>query len=212
MVSEVDAVYIMRSDVALEAFGEDALLFQSADCSVRSVNRVLRDVLYDLDGSRSVCDVATRMASIYGEPFDRVLPDVADILKSLQNNRILKRRLDLPFVTGRTYMQADDQYMVNPDVSCRIEDADGAILYNPDTDGVQVINPIGLEIWETLSEPRSITELVDHIQSVCDGVTNEVERDVRSFVELMLAKGFMGIVQADGLFSAPQGVTADDHT
>ena len=93
-------------------------------------------------------------------------------------------------------MSADERYMVNPDVSCRIEDEDGAILYNPDTDGVQVINTIGLELWETLSVPRDLSELVAHIEDVCRDIPeNEAAKDVKEFVTSMVQKGYIGVVE-----------------
>ena len=36
----------------------------------------------------------------------------------------------------------------NPDVVLREEDQDGALLFNPDTNQIRVINPTGLFIWK----------------------------------------------------------------
>ena len=37
------------------------------------------------------------------------------------------------------------RYLVNPDVSCREDDlTEGALIFNPDTSGILVINPTGL--------------------------------------------------------------------
>ena len=52
-------------------------------------------------------------------------------------------------------------YIANPDVSCREEaPREGAILFNPDTDAVLVVNPTGLVLWRALEVNVSRKELV----------------------------------------------------
>ena len=95
-------------------------------------------------------------------------------------------------------MNKTTQYLVNPDVSCRIEDNDGAILYNHDSHGVQVINPVGLEIWETLSTPHTRIQLISHLKVVCAEVPEtEVEKDIDSLIEQLEQTGFIGIIEAE---------------
>ncbi|MDD1724897.1 MAG: PqqD family protein [Methanospirillum sp.] len=53
----------------------------------------------------------------------------------------------------------DSTYFADPVVSCRIEDDNGAILFNPDTDNSIMINSSGLEIWKYLDQPRTIDEI-----------------------------------------------------
>jgi hypothetical protein len=59
----------------------------------------------------------------------------------------------------------------NPDVVLREEDPDGALLFNPDTNQIRVINSTGLFIWKH-----------------CD-----VEGQVKVFVYDMQSNGFLGI-------------------
>ena len=93
-------------------------------------------------------------------------------------------------------MTDDVRYIVNPDVSCREEGPDGALLFNPDTDQVVVVNTTGLLIWQALSEPRTEREIVRFIEERCQGVpTDEVTQDVREFVAELTDKGFVGIYQ-----------------
>lgn len=194
-----DTVYLLRNDVALESFDDEALLFQAADCTLLRINRLAREVLMRLDGGTDVDTICGEIAEEYGELPDRVLADVSAMLEEFERDRFLKRRHDLPLTYGSSEMNEETRYMVNPDVSCRIEDEDGAILYNPDTDGVQVINPMGLEIWETLSEPRTLAALVTHIRDVCeDAPEGEVGKDVEEFVKPMVEKGFIGVVEEEG--------------
>ncbi|MGD1994270.1 MAG: PqqD family protein [Anaerolineae bacterium] len=88
------------------------------------------------------------------------------------------------------------RYVVNPDVSCREEGPDGALLFNPDTDQVVVVNATGLLIWQALIEPSTREEIVQYIQERCEGVpTDEVTQDVREFIDELVAKGFVGTYQ-----------------
>jgi hypothetical protein len=93
-------------------------------------------------------------------------------------------------------MTDDTRYLVNPDVSCREEGPDGALLFNPDTDQVVVINTTGLLIWQGLGEPRTEMGIVRFIEERCEGVpVDEVAQDVSEFIEELVDKGFVGIYQ-----------------
>ena len=74
-------------------------------------------------------------------------------------------------------------FIANPDVSCREEGPDGALLFNPDTDDVLVVNVTGLLIWQALLEPHSKEDVVDALARQCDNVPeNQVAQDVNEFI------------------------------
>jgi hypothetical protein len=88
------------------------------------------------------------------------------------------------------------QYIANPDVSCREEGPDGALLFNPDTDQVLVINVTGLLVWQALAQARRLDEVVGALQDQCRNVpADQVAQDVAGFVEELRAKGFIGIYE-----------------
>jgi hypothetical protein len=90
--------------------------------------------------------------------------------------------------------QESTLYVVNPDVSCREEGPDGALLFNPDTDQVLVVNVTGLLIWQALSEPRTREATVEALVERCTNVPeDEVGQDVNEFIDELVAKGFIGI-------------------
>ena len=93
-------------------------------------------------------------------------------------------------------MSDSTKFMANPDVSCRIEDEEGAILFNPDSDSTQVINPIGLDIWKSIERnPRTLSEVISHIVDIYENVPAEnVEEDVEGFIMNLHSKGFIGEV------------------
>lgn len=91
------------------------------------------------------------------------------------------------------------QYLANPDVSCREEGpGEGAILFNPDTDAILVINPTGLLLWRTLEQPRTQDQLATHLLDNCEGVpAGKVAGDVLVFLETLRPGGFIGEVVKD---------------
>lgn len=88
------------------------------------------------------------------------------------------------------------RFLRNPDVVLREEDVDeGALLFNPDTNQVKVINPVGLLIWKSVDEAVTTEEIVLAIQENFDEAPYEqVHQDVQEFMDLMVASGFIGIV------------------
>ncbi len=112
----------------------------------------------------------------------------------LWTTRHLRRRRDA--VTE----QEAKRFLANPDVSCREEGPDeGAILFNPDTDAILVINPVGLLIWRALErQPHTIESLVAVLQEQCEDVpTDRVAADVEAFLQSLLPGGFVGEVLED---------------
>ena len=92
-------------------------------------------------------------------------------------------------------MSEAKRYLANSDVSCREEGPDeGAILFNPDTDTILVINPTGLLLWRALEEqPRTQDELVAHLLENCDDVpTDQVAADVEAFLQALQPGEFIG--------------------
>ena len=89
--------------------------------------------------------------------------------------------------------------MANPDVSCRTEDEEGAILFNPDSDSTQVINPIGLDIWKSLERhPRTLSEVISHIMDIYENVPEDnIKEDIENFVMKLHSKGFIGEIIDD---------------
>ena len=94
---------------------------------------------------------------------------------------------------------SDAKYLVNPDVSFRQEDDDGGILFNPDTDSLEVVNPVAAEIWKFLAAPRTQAEVAAHLCAVCaDAPREQVEKDVAEFIGSLAQKGYIGVVAEPG--------------
>ncbi len=87
------------------------------------------------------------------------------------------------------------RYLANPDISCREDGPEGALLFNPDTDDLLVINPTGLLIWQALSHPRTTDELVTHLLQKFKNVSlDQVNADVAEFIQTLQSRLFIGEV------------------
>ena len=88
------------------------------------------------------------------------------------------------------------KYMRNPDVVLREEDEDGALLFNPDTNQIKVINVTALFIWQLCDGTQNLPGLVAALQDAFDDVPqDEVAGQVKAFIEEMTAGGFVGTVE-----------------
>jgi hypothetical protein len=82
----------------------------------------------------------------------------------------------------------------NPDVVLREEDPDGALLFNPDTNQIRVINSTGLFIWKHCDGKKDMAAIVSALKKAFAGVpAAEVEGQVKVFVYDMQSNGFLGI-------------------
>ena len=76
------------------------------------------------------------------------------------------------------------RYTVNPVVSLR-DELEGALLYNPDTNDVVLLNETGRMIWEAVTEPRDASEVAAYLEANTQGAAN-VQADVEAFIESLL--------------------------
>jgi hypothetical protein len=82
----------------------------------------------------------------------------------------------------------------NPDVILREEDPDGALLFNPDTNQIRVINPTGLFIWKHCDGKKDLPTIIASMKDAFEGVPEkEVDGEVKTFVDDMRANGFLGV-------------------
>ena len=88
------------------------------------------------------------------------------------------------------------RYIVNPDVNLREEDEDGALLYNPDSDRVQLVNSTGLYIWKLCQQERTVSEIITALQADFDDVpVDAITTDVEEFVTQMIDSDFFATLQ-----------------
>ena len=87
-------------------------------------------------------------------------------------------------------------YVRNPDVVLRDEDEEGALLFNPDTNQVLVLNATAVHVWKLCDGARDVPAIVSAVKAEFDAAPEAtVEADVGKFVDSMVAGGFVGVPQ-----------------
>lgn len=184
--SDLGLRFALRAETALEDFGHRSLVLRCDALRLREINAVSRRMLALLDGKRTVPDIADEMKL--------AAKIVREALLEMEQQGIVRRAVKLR--KERPNKMNEARYLADPDVSFRQEDDEGGILYNAETDSLQVINPVATEIWEFLAAPHTPAEVVAHLLAVCEGAAaDQVAKDVAEFLESLLKKGFLGVVE-----------------
>jgi len=77
-------------------------------------------------------------------------------------------------------------------------DPDGALLFNPDTNQIRVINTTGLFIWKHCDGKKDLPAIIAALKQTFDDVPeDEVDAQVKAFVDDMKANGFLGIPEKE---------------
>ena len=89
---------------------------------------------------------------------------------------------------------SDRRYLRNPDVVVREEDIDGALIFNPDTNQIRVLNVTGFFVWQSCDGTRSASDIIESLKGSFDGVPeDQVIGHVTEFIDDLMAAGFIGI-------------------
>ena len=106
-------------------------------------------------------------------------------------NDLLKKKIiqDRGEIMKRKYMQ-------NPVVNLREEDEDGALLFNPDSNRIQLLNNTGFFIWKFCSEGRTLSDISEAVrQEYSDVPKEQLNEDVKQFLDEMFEIGFIEIAK-----------------
>ena len=88
------------------------------------------------------------------------------------------------------------RYLRNPDVVIHEEDPDGALVFNPDTDQIKVVNQTGFFIWRLCDGSHDMESIIARVRETFDEVPeDQVSGQVQDFINDMVGSGFIGIVE-----------------
>jgi len=190
--SESDAVFGLARHTAVEFFEKGALLLDVARRGLTEVDAYESWVLRCLDGERSLSQVVQEFAATYGLSRAHAAQRVYAACERL----LQARALLLVRGTWKGNALDDTRYIQNPDVNLREEDEDGALLYNPDADRVQLLNSTGLYIWKLCAEGHTTAEIVSAFEADFEELPEgEVLADVEEFLQGMMESGFIGTLE-----------------
>jgi hypothetical protein len=86
------AHYVFRDEVAIEDFEDGSLALLCEQLRLVHLNPMARDIVGRLDGERTVWQVAEAVAQAHGQPFERVLSDVLELLTALEAQGVVECR------------------------------------------------------------------------------------------------------------------------
>ena len=89
-------------------------------------------------------------------------------------------------------MPDNDKPITNPSIVLREEFDDWAILFDPDVGHAFGLNPVCVFIWKLLDGKHTIQDIVAELRENCDDAPDDVETDVRTFVDDLVEHGYAG--------------------
>lgn len=186
--------YILQEEVAIEDFDDGSLVFLARQKKLIEINHAARKILRLFNGKHTLKQVIAKTARDHDMKENRVRKDIQELVADMGEKGVLKPIVKLR--RRRKKMDKSAGLLANPKISLR-EEEDGAILFDADTNGLQIINPIGLLIWKFIQvHPRTRTDIAGHLLEVCEGApADQVEKDVDDFVSELQGKGFIKEVE-----------------
>lgn len=85
------ARYAVRGEVAIEDFQDGSLAMLCDQLVLIALNPTAREALGNLDGGRTVHQVADALMRRYGQLYERVLEDVLELLADLEAKGLVER-------------------------------------------------------------------------------------------------------------------------
>jgi hypothetical protein len=86
-------------------------------------------------------------------------------------------------------------YIQNPDVTLREADEEGGLLFNPDTNQVQILNGTGVFLWGLCDGTHDLRGLIQALDQEFDLVPPEqVEDDLMQFINNLKKEGFLAVL------------------
>jgi hypothetical protein len=193
-------LYKLSNNAILEIFDDGGLVLIISNFRLLELNQSAVDILQLLDGQRLPEQVAAEIAKnhelSHNNSMTIIFHDVLELCEELNQSGVIELQPDFQENVDMTAAVATN-ILRNPVVVLREEDPDeGALLFNPDTNQVKVINTTGLFIWQQCGVARTFEEIVAEVKKGFNDVPLEqVTEDVQEFVDGMLATGFMGTIE-----------------
>lgn len=180
--------YRLSKVAALENTQDGGLALVVPQRRLVELNKTALEIIGLLDGHTSLDQAASIFAQKHDLPKAQIFRDIEELVADLNQAGVLELKESADMETS-----ADVLYVRNSDVVLREEDQDGALLFNPDTNRVELLNSTGLFIWQQCKSAVTMGDLVAKVKKAFDEVPeDQVAEDVQKFVEGLLSSGFLG--------------------
>lgn len=91
-------------------------------------------------------------------------------------------------------LSADAILIQNPSYVLREEEDDAALLFDPDTGAIRVLNGTALAVWQRLDGRRNLAQIVADLRDEYDGLDAEAEQQVAELLQAFHAMGAAGTI------------------
>lgn len=82
---------------------------------------------------------------------------------------------------------------VNPGLVLRVEDDDCALLFDPDSGKVQMLNGTAVDIWQLLDGKRTLKDIVSCLHEIYEDMDDDAEQQVLGLVQTLSKLGAVGV-------------------
>jgi hypothetical protein len=185
-----DTILVLKPYILVEYFDTGALLLNLHNRKIIETNVFEGWILRRLDGRHTLNHIAADFAAAFALTHKEGFNRVTTICERLWKFQSLLEVWDSP----KGDIMDVTRYIQNPDVNLREEDEDGALLFNPDTDRVQLLSRTALYIWKLCVKAPTVYEIINAFKADFDEVPeDEVTTDVETFLQQMIDNGFINI-------------------
>ena len=91
-------------------------------------------------------------------------------------------------------LPADARLIANPNMVLREEDDDAALLFDPDTGAVRILNVTAVAVWKLLDGRRDLGQIIAALREQFDEMDAEAEAQVVQLLNDCHAIGAVGTV------------------
>lgn len=88
----------------------------------------------------------------------------------------------------------ETRLLVNPNMVLREEGDEGAILFDPDSGAVRVLNSTAVAVWKLLEQERTVQEIFEELRYQFEDVDADAEEQVIELVQRLVRIGAVGTV------------------
>jgi hypothetical protein len=191
-LNSTEAIFMTARHFVVEYFDDSGLVLNLRNRSMIALDAQESQVVKCLNGQSTLNQLVDHFVGVFGISREQTIRSVMATCEKLFHAQAIQ----LLHGKWKGESMNDIQYLQNPDVNLREEDEDGALLFNPDTDRVQLVNNTGLFIWKFCSEKHTIDQIVVALEENFEDIpTNAVAADVEEFINQMVGSGFIGTVE-----------------
>jgi hypothetical protein len=186
-------IFRLSRSIMVEFFDDGTLVLDLRDNRSTQVDAQESCLLRHLHNQAAESDFVPIFRKEFKLTQDRAKESVQAACERLIKRRVLQV---LKYPDKGPIKNMITKFMQNPVVNIREEDADGLLLYNPDTDQVKLLNDSGVFIWKLLAEQRTMVEITAAFHENFENLPDHLDQDIEEYLDQMVKNQFITIVDA----------------